>query len=46
MAVPAVLLSAFLYSVSALEFQLFAAQYPACQCPCQRFAGTLASDNA
>ena len=40
MAVPAVLLSASLYSVSALEFQLFAAQYPARQCPCQRFAGS------
>jgi len=46
MTVPVVLPSAFLYSVGALEFQLFAAQYPAHWCPCQRFATTLASASA
>src|SRR5215208_2744144 len=38
--------SAFLYSVRALDRKHFAAQYPARQCPCRRFAGTLAGDAA
>jgi len=45
MTVRTVLPSAFLYSVGALEW-LFAAQYPARQCPYQRFTGTLAGDSA
>ena len=38
--------SAFLYSVSALDIQLFAAQYPARSFPCQRFAAALAGVSA
>ena len=46
MAVRVVWPSAFLYSVSALDFQNFAAQYPARSFPCQRFAGTLTDAHA
>jgi hypothetical protein len=38
--------SAFLYSVSALDFQNFAAQYPARSFPCQRFAAALTGVSA
>ena len=41
MAVRAVLPSAFLYSVGALDRKHFAAQCPARGFPCQRFAATL-----
>jgi hypothetical protein len=46
MAVRVVWPSAFLYSVSALDFQNFAAQYPARSFPCQRFAATLTGVSA
>ena len=41
--VPAVLPSAFPYSVGALDIQHFAAQYPARRFPCQRFAASRAT---
>jgi hypothetical protein len=44
--VPAVLPSAFLYSVGAPDIQHYAAQYPARRFPCQRFDAALASDAA
>jgi hypothetical protein len=46
MTVPAVLPSAFLYSVGAPEIQHFAAQCPTRRFPCQRFDAALASDAA
>jgi hypothetical protein len=41
-----VLPSAYLYSVGTLDGKLFAAQYPAHEFPCQRFAVILADANA
>ena len=38
--------SAFSYGVGTPEGVSFAAQYPACTYPCQRFAPALAGNNA
>ena len=46
MMVRVVLPSAYLYSVGALEYKHFAAQYPARGFPCQRFAAALTSASA
>ena len=46
LAMPRVLPSATIESVGVLEGFFFAAQYPACMCPCQRFDAAFADGSA
>ncbi len=46
MAHPSVLPSAMRNDVGTLVADYFAAQYPACMCPCQRFNDSLAAGKA